>query len=481
VIRFFDDCDVCKSETRTLWKLGIQLENRTLCRTCYEFTLENVVCNSNRKTLCQNMKCRNCYNRSLASVHKAFNIDFSQAIQLNLKFPRFVLKQSNKKYPFVCDIGHRWPMSPAKLNADRWCPNLSCSAKKRKQTCLKKFGVAHSSQSEEIKEKMRQTCLSNYGVKSPFQSKEIREKIKQTWMRNHGVEYPSQSEKIKEKIKRTCMKNHGVSNPMQSEKIKQKSQQTCLKNHGVKNSMQSAKIREKSRQTCLKIYGVKCSLQSDRVKEKIKQICMKRYGVQHFMQSAKVREKNRLTCMKNYGVEYPTQLEKFKEKSRQTCLKNHGVKNSMQSKKIREKSQQTCIRNHGVRNPMQCPKIFGKQQKSAFKFKEYKFPSGRITQVQGYEPAALNALILIYNEQDIQTSFENQLAIDYYSNDGKSHVYYPDIFVTSENMIIEVKSTYTYDLHKEKNELKARACVEQGYKFQFYIIDRKLSIDVQNR
>ena len=48
-------------------------------------------------------------------------------------------------------------------------------------------------------------------------------------------------------------------------------------------------------------------------------------------------------------------------------------------------------------------------------------------------------------------------------------------------MIVEVKSTYTYEIAKEKNELKARACVEQGYKFQFYIIDKKFSIDVQDR
>jgi len=37
-----------------------------------------------------------------------------------------------------------------------------------------------------------------------------------------------------------------------------------------------------------------------------------------------------------------------------------------------------------------------------------------------------------------------------YMIDDKEHSYYPDIFIPSDNLIIEVKSDYTYEKDKEK-------------------------------
>ena len=47
--------------------------------------------------------------------------------------------------------------------------------------------------------------------------------------------------------------------------------------------------------------------------------------------------------------------------------------------------------------------------------------------------------------------------------------YYPDIFVKSENKIIEVKSTRTFELDRKKNLCKRDGCISKGYNFNFYI------------
>jgi len=36
-------------------------------------------------------------------------------------------------------------------------------------------------------------------------------------------------------------------------------------------------------------------------------------------------------------------------------------------------------------------------------------------------------------------------------------------------MIIEVKSSYTFKIHKKINKLKEQACLNSGYRFKFII------------
>ncbi len=63
--------------------------------------------------------------------------------------------------------------------------------------------------------------------------------------------------------------------------------------------------------------------------------------------------------------------------------------------------------------------------------------------------------------------------IEYYDNENVKHYYFPDIFISKDNKIIEVKSTWTYKCKKETNLLKKEACEKQGYIFEFWIYDRK--------
>jgi len=65
----------------------------------------------------------------------------------------------------------------------------------------------------------------------------------------------------------------------------------------------------------------------------------------------------------------------------------------------------------------------------------------------------------------------------YIGEDKKSHRYYPDIFIISENKIIEVKSDWTFNLHKNMNLLKKESCINSGIDFEFFIFNKKQRIE----
>lgn len=106
-----------------------------------------------------------------------------------------------------------------------------------------------------------------------------------------------------------------------------------------------------------------------------------------------------------------------------------------------------------------------------FTYKRYIMPSGKLVNSQGYENIALDELLKQYNEDEI-ISFRQKVPSIQYMQNNKKHYYYPDIFIPKDNLIIEVKSTYTYNLYLIKNILKALSTRKNGYKFEFWIYDK---------
>jgi hypothetical protein len=128
------------------------------------------------------------------------------------------------------------------------------------------------------------------------------------------------------------------------------------------------------------------------------------------------------------------------------------------------------IQRYGVKHAMQNIKLYSNMMSNSFNNKDYILPSGTIIQVQGYEPIALDELFENnYNEDDIITQYQG---IEY-QFENNTHKYYADIFIKSENRIIEVKSTYTMELHYDLNMIKWEACVDLGFDFEFWIYDDK--------
>ena len=121
---------------------------------------------------------------------------------------------------------------------------VHCSAKKRDDTNLQRYGTRCVLQNDEIKEKIKQTNLEKYGVENPSQCPEIHQKKIETSLRNFGVEYSTQSEEIREKAKRTNLEKYGVTSPMKIPEIAQKSVETRIKNNNFCRSNHSLECRD---------------------------------------------------------------------------------------------------------------------------------------------------------------------------------------------------------------------------------------------
>lgn len=251
---------------------------------------------------------------------------------------------------------------------------------------------------------------------------------------------------------------------------------TYLDKYGVENPFQSKEVQSKIKITNIRKYGVGNPSQSEEVKEKKRKTSYEKFGVENPVQSPEIRAKMRASCFAHYGVEYSMQSEEVKTKHKKTMMKNHGVEHNWSSEKVKANIRATHLRIRGVEYPKQSAAVQDKTWSKSSK--KFTFPSGNSYTVQGYEPKAIQRLLSEgYKEEDLL--LKNRPAIKYFwsANDGngddKWHFYHPDIVIPKENRIIEVKSTYTYNGNSKilsMNLAKEKACLAQGYNFEFMVI-----------
>jgi len=187
-------------------------------------------------------------------------------------------------------------------------------------------------------------------------------------------------------------------------------------------------------------------------KESIRKTSLEKYGVEHFSKSSEIKKKKRDTYLDRYGVDNPSKLENVKERKKETCVKNYGVDNPSKSIEIHSKKS------------------------SSSRNKKVESPNGKIYKVDGYEHLALKELFQMgYCDSDILTRDEirDLIGIIKYEYESKSKVYHPDIFVLSENRIIEVKSEYWFRRDYLLNMKKKSECQKIGFTFDFWIYDPK--------
>lgn len=193
-----------------------------------------------------------------------------------------------------------------------------------------------------------------------------------------------------------------------------------------------------------------------------------KYGVDNLFQSEIIKRRIKNTLKRKYGVDNPNKSDVCVKKSKSTKLNKYGDENYNNQ----EKSRLTCLEKYGVPSVNQCPEILQKQQDSAFLTKIYKFPSGKKLKCQGYEPLALDILSKHYNEDDILTSKKDVPEI-WYKLNNEDHRYFPDIFIKSNNLIVEVKSVYTFESKIEESLTKHDASKKSGFNHEIWIFDTK--------
>jgi hypothetical protein len=322
--------------------------------------------------------------------------------------------------------------------------------------------------------KMKQTCLEKYGqvtnllledtfIKS--HSQETNNKRKNTNIEKYGTEIPSQNELVKQKMRKTTYDRFGVEFASQNETIK-----TKIVNS---NKLNLEKTKIKIRNTNLKKYGVTCPSKNETIKQKMKNTNLQKYGFECSLQNKDVQNKGKQTNLLKYGVEYPSQNKDVKNRVKETCLERFGVEYSLQSEYVKNKGKQTNLQKYGYEHYQHNKIASENASKNAYKLKKFITPSGKEIICQGYEPFALEYLIHCINteEENIITNRKDVPDIWYNDLDGKKHRHYVDIFIPTENLCIEVKSSWTFKKKQDIIFLKQSAGKELGYNYEIWIYD----------
>ena len=254
--------------------------------------------------------------------------------------------------------------------------------------------------------------------------------------------------------KGTILEKYGVENISQVKEIKEKKIETNLRNWGVENVFQSEKIKEISKNTKKEKYDD----ENFTNREKSKKTCFENNGVEWPTQSKEILKKRDSNNKKKYGVEHYTKTKECQIKISDTCSKKYGKTSYLSTEDCQIKSRKTCKIKYDVDYPSQNINIHKKQ------FPKMKMHEIGIKYQGSYEKDFLDLCLLLNLE------VKRGKTIRYMIN-NEEKIYFSDFYLKKYNLIIEIKSTYIYDLHKEVNIAKRKATINEGYDFLF-IVDK---------
>jgi hypothetical protein len=223
--------------------------------------------------------------------------------------------------------------------------------------------------------------------------------------------------------------------------------------------------------------SLKTQEQIDKQTELTKQTFLKKYGVEWVTQSAQYKDIARKTKIDKYGNEYYNNSKKSAEKNRSKTAEEQNV--------INEKRRTTNLERFGVENTFLQPDVIKRSRQGNAKGREYTLPSGKVLHIKGFENLVIDKLLTIYTESDLLIhDFDSayQLPIFAYVDTRRHHLkYYPDIYIPSENRIIEVKSRWWWDgngdvkyaSRLENNLRKRRSVIAKGYNYELWLFEDK--------
>lgn len=183
-----------------------------------------------------------------------------------------------------------------------------------------------------------------------------------------------------------------------------------------------------------------------------------------------IRERMGVT-MRNLYASGTIDISKRTEAYKKTMIENYGVENYFATDEFKVRNKERNMELYGVENQMQRPEIFSKNKTSRHKFYDYKCPSGEIRRLQGYEDMALDILFKKYDESDIITKKTEMPKFSFFY-EGKFKVHFPDIFIKSENKIIEIKSWWTYNKELFLEE-KRQSVIDLGLDYEIWIFNNR--------
>lgn len=142
----------------------------------------------------------------------------------------------------------------------------------------------------------------------------------------------------------------------------------------------------------------------------------------------------------------------------------------------KERKKETVLKNYGVENPMQDPGIYEKSNVNGYKFRSYTTRGKTFHQLQGYEPQGIDYLIENMGISASEIESGRKVPQVHYKFENKNKTYYPDLYVKNKNLLVEIKSDYTYNQNLELNKAKREASLKSGFDHLTIIFDSKLNI-----
>lgn len=203
-----------------------------------------------------------------------------------------------------------------------------------------------------------------------------------------------------------------------------------------------------------------CSSKCSNIKKQKTSIL--KFGVINASQSEEKKKKRSNTNLKKFGVVNPYQNEEIKQKLKEISIKKYGTDNIFGSDEFKKYIKNYNFEHYGVEFVSQVPNIYMKQQKSGFRLHLHE--KTKLHYRGTYEKDFLDFCI------DNNIQIKQGKRFKYIFNE-KTHYYFSDFYIESKNLIIEVKSTWTYNKYLEKNNIKQNAVIDSGYNYMF-IIDK---------
>ena len=164
-------------------------------------------------------------------------------------------------------------------------------------------------------------------------------------------------------------------------------------------------------------------------------------------------QKKRKETIKNLDINWNNS-----EKRKKTCLEKYGSKNWNNQ----EKKRKTCIEKYGVEHTQQLQEIFSK----TCKFHKYK---ETILYQGSYEKDFLDNF---YGKLDI----ERGKTFSYIDENNINRKYFSDFFIPSYNLVIEIKSKYTWE--RDTNKYLKKEAAEKNHNFM-WIINKEYDILIE--
>jgi len=215
--------------------------------------------------------------------------------------------------------------------------------------------------------------------------------------------------------KRYCSKlcgSNGPNNVFKRKDIQDQIKKTNLKKYGFEQASRNPEIIKKQKQTCLERYGVETTLLDPTTKEKIERTNLQKYGVKNPFDNEEIQRKAKRTIKKKYGgIGRGSKI--INDRIRKGTKRNHGVDNYASTLEFREFAREKFIN-------------------------DFEYQTGeKIRPRKGhYENEVFSKLQVMLDE-----------SIEF---DHIIHGYYPDAFIPSLNLILELDEPW----HKLKWAIK---------------------------